>query len=111
MLSLLGRPVVPSFGTIVSGLNTGEVTLMIKTVASGVNGSQHQFRFTITPIVDGIDGEKKDFPFPDYQSGQFETLVIRGLQPGKNYIFSGVAANIFGRSESAYSPSILIEGL
>lgn len=94
-----------------SGPNTGEVAVTIKTVASGVNSSQHQFRFIITPIVDGIDSEKIDFPFPDYQSGQFETLVIRGLQPGKIYIFSGVAANIFGRSESVYSPSILIEGL
>lgn len=102
---------MPSFEAVTSGPNTGEVTVTIKTVASGVNSSQHQFRFIITPIVGGIDGEEMDFLFPDYQSGQFETIVIRGLQPGKNYIFSGVAANIFGRSDAAYSPSILIEGL
>ena len=102
---------MPNFGTLMSGPNAGEVAVMIKTVASGVNSSQHRFRFIITPIASGITGEEMDFPFPDYQSGQFETILVQGLQRGKNYIFSGVSANIFGRSEAAYSASILLEGL
>ena len=102
---------MPNFGALVSGPNAGEVAIMIKTVASGVNSLQHRFNFIITPIAGGINEEERDFPFPDYQSGQFETILVQGLQQGKNYIFSGVAANVFGRSEPAYSPSILLEGL
>ena len=106
----LGQPIVPNFGPLMSGPNTGEVVVMIKTVASGVNSSQHRFHFILTPIAGGIKEEEIDFPFPDYQSGQFVTVMVQGLQQGKNYIFRGVAANIFGRSEPAYSTSILLEG-
>ena len=102
---------MPNFGTLLSGPNAGEVAVMMKTIASGVNSSQHRFRFIITPIAAGIAGEEVHFPFPDYQSGQFETILVQGLQQGKNYIFSGVAASIFGRSEPAYSTSIFLEGL
>ena len=94
-----------------SGPDTGEVAIMIKTVASGVNSSQHRFRFIVTPITNGVKERELEFPFPNYQSGQFETVLVQGLQQGRNYIFSGVAVNVFGRSDSAYSASILLEGL
>ena len=93
-----------------SGPSTGEVSIMIKTVASGVNCTQHQFRFVIVPIQDGVEERGRELSLPNYQSGKFETVLIGDLQQGKSYLFSGVAVNIFGASEQAHSSSITLEG-
>ena len=84
---------------------------MIRAVASGVSDPQQQFRFLITPIADGVEEMEIEFSFPDYQSGQYEVVLVESLQQGRSYIFSGVAVNIFGRSELAYSTTIVLEGL
>lgn len=106
-----GQPVTPTFGPLMSGPNPGEVTIMIRTVASGINDTEQGFRFIVAPVIGGVKGSEIAFPFPDYQSGQFETVIIENLEQGKSYIFYAVAANIFARSEPAYSPSITLQGL
>lgn len=102
---------MPIIGALMSGSNPGDVTIMIRTVASGINDTQQDFRFIIAPIIDGVKGSELVFPFPDYQSGHFETLYIENLQRGKTYIFCAVAANMFARSEPSYSTSIVLQGL
>ena len=101
----IGRPAMPMFGTVESS-STGEVTITIRTVASGVNDPHHQFRFIIAPIADGVKGHEIEYPFPGYQSGHFETVIIERLEQGESYIFSAIATNAFGNSEPAYSASI-----
>ena len=101
---------MPIIGALMSGPNPGDVTIMIRTVASGINDTQQDFRFIIAPMIDGVKGSEIMFPFPDYQSGHFETVTIENLQRGKSYIFCAVAANIFARLELAYSPAIILQG-
>ena len=50
---LQGVPRVPVFGELLFGPGNGEVTLQIKTLASGVNNSAHGFHFLIAPVLDG----------------------------------------------------------
>ena len=89
-----------------SGPNLGEVTLTIKTVASGVNDPDQQFQFVITSVLDSVEQEEIEYPFPDYTSGNFETIVVSGLEPGQTYSFSATATNFFGPSGSENSASI-----
>ena len=101
---------MPIIGALMSGPNPGDVTIMIRTVASGINDTQQNFRFITAPMTGGVKGSEIVFPFPDYESGRFETVTIENLQQGKTYIFCAVAANIFGRSEPSYSPSVVLQG-
>ena len=101
---------MPTFGALMSIPNSMDVTMMIRTVSSGVNDTHQQFGFIITPIVNGVRGDDRIFPIPNYQNGHFETVVLDGLEEGGSYIFSAEAMNIFGRSEPVYSSSISLEG-
>ena len=102
---------MPTFGTLMSKPNDSEVTMTIKTVASGIDDSDQHFKFIIVPICEGVEEEAIEFPFPDYQSGQFERVVIKAVEKGGSYVFRAVAKNIFGSSEPAYSPSIVLQGV
>lgn len=102
---------MPTIGALMSGPNLGDVTIMIRTVASGINNTQQNFRFIIAPMTGGVKGSEIVFPFPDYQSGHFETVTIENLPQGKSYIFYVAAANIFARSEPSYSPLVVLQGL
>ena len=81
------------------GPNPGEVTIQIKTIASGVDDPSQGFQFNIIPVRDGIEGNVKEFPLGNYQSGEFETLVVRELEQGQSYTFSATAMNFYGSSE------------
>ena len=98
-----GVPPEPQFGDIVSGPGSGEVTLEIKTVTSGVDDPNQEFRFVITPVLDGKTLGPIRFDFPNYQSGVLESISVNGLEPGKSYAFSAVAINRFGASSPASS--------
>ena len=91
-----------------SGPSMGEVTLQIKTVASGVNDSVQGFRFVITPVLDGDVLEVIPFDFPNYQSGELESITVRGLEPGRSYTFSVTAMNTFGTSDATNSPPVRV---
>ena len=80
----------------------GEFNIQIRTVASGVNSSNEQFRFVITLVFDGITISKKSFDFFEYQNGQFVSIPIGGLEEGRSYIIRATATNIFGSSDSVY---------
>ena len=104
----LGRPVKPDFGSLSSGPGDGEVTLLVKTEHSGVDRATQQFRFTITPILDGEGLDYSiSFECPDYVSGTFESLTLSGLIPGQSYTFHATAVNSFGTSEVANSSSVI----
>ena len=110
MLSLLGIPFRPEFGSLSSGLGTGEVTLLIKTEYSGVDRATQQFRFVITPFLDGEAlGYDASFDRPNYVSGTFESLTVSGLMPGQSYTFRATAVNIYGTSKPSNS-TFMIEG-
>ena len=89
-----------------SGPRSGEVTLEIKTVASGVNNPDQEFRFVITPEIDGDTLNPIRFDFPNYQSGVLESITVRGLEQGRSYIFIATAMNNFGESSLVISRSV-----
>ena len=94
---------MPMFGELISGPGAGEVTIMIKTVASGVEDPSQVFWFVITPYTDSIEGETVPYLIPNYQSGTFATIIVSGLEQGERYGFNATAANMFGASEVATS--------
>ena len=103
----LGIPAVPSFGELSSGPDTGQVTIQIKTIASGLNTREARgFEFVLIPVLDSTPGNELRYPRPDYQSGRFETTTISGLIPGQSYTFSATAVNFFGISAAANSTPI-----
>ena len=111
LLSLLGIPVRPEFGSLLSGPGAGEVTLLIKTEYSGVDRATQQFRFVITPFLDGEELDYSvSFARPNYVSEAFESLTVSGLMPGQSYTFRATAMNIYGTSESTNS-SLVIAGI
>ena len=79
---------------------------MIKTIVSGVSNRDQRFRFDITPVLDSVEQEEIDYPFPDYKSGDFETIVVSGLESGQIYSFKATATNFFGPSGSENSTLI-----
>ena len=104
---IVGIPREPQFGdNIASGPGTGEVTLEIKTVASGVNNPDQEFRFIITPELDGDTLNPIRFDFPSYESGTLESITVRGLEPERSYSFIATAMNNFGKSSPANSHSV-----
>ena len=98
-----GRPASPQFGDLTSGPGEGEVTIQIKTVASGVDSSSPQFQFNIVPVLDGVERSMREFVHIDYVSGTFETVTITDLEPGSSYIFRATVVNSFGSSETENS--------
>ena len=103
---MLGVPVTPQFGVLITGPGSGVIIVQIKTVASGVDMPVQEFNFRITPILAGTSGDRqpeRQFEFPNYMSGQFVSLAVDNLEPGESYIFSATAVNIFGTSGSAHS--------
>ena len=102
----LGIPAAPVFGNLMSGPNAGEVTIMIKTVASGVDSPSQVFQFVITPVLDGIEGDSISYPFHNYQSNTFQALTVSGLKQEESYTFNATAINVFGASEPATSAEI-----
>ena len=100
----IGVPAPPQFGDLITGPNSGVITVQIKTVASGVDSPNQDFRFNITPVLAGIGQPGKTFNFPRYVSGQFVSIAVDQLQPGASYTFSATAINIFGNSTPANSP-------
>ena len=103
----LGVPAQPSFGEVRTGDNAGEVILQIKTVASGVNSPNQQFRFIIVPDLEGARLDPIERSIPDYQSGTLETIVVGSLMFGESYTFSATVANTFGTSTAANSASVV----
>ena len=92
-----------------SGPNSGEVTIQIKTLASGVDNVSPWFQFNIVPInADGVEESRREFVHYmfNYQNNKFETITVRDLEQGQSYTFSATATNIYGTSEVANSRSI-----
>ena len=90
---------MPSFGKLSSGPDPGQITVQIKTIASGVSDPAAQrFAFVIVPVFDGTPGNEMRFPLPNYQSNMFETITIRDLIPGQSYTFSATAVSDLGIS-------------
>ena len=98
-----GLPAMPTFGELISGPGAGEVAILIKTVASGVEDPSQVFWFVITPYTDTTEGETVPHLIPNYQSGTFEMIIVSGLDQGERYRFNATAANAFGTSEVATS--------
>ena len=95
----LGIPAVPSFGELTPGPDPGQVSISIKTVASGVSDPAAQgFAFVIVPVLGSTPGEGIRFPLPNYQSNMFETIIVRDLMPDQSYTFSATAVSDFGTS-------------
>lgn len=107
MITVLGRPSTPMFGDLISGPSAGKVTIMIKTVASGLEDPSQVFWFVITPIRDGVIGQSVSHFIRHYQSGSFVSIIMDGLEHGEKYTFNATATNIFGDSGSIASNSIL----
>lgn len=102
----VGRPAMPVFGDLVHGPNVGEITITLKTPASGIDRQFSKvFWFVITPIHEGIEGESVFHLSLNYQRDTFETVFINGLKEGEGYIFSAIAVNIYGSSQAATSIS------
>ena len=90
---------MPSFGDLTPGPDPGQVTIQIKTIASGVSDPAAQgFAFVIVPVLGITPGDGIRFPLPNYQSNMFETIIVRDLIPGESYTFSATAVNFFGKS-------------
>ena len=102
----LGVPREPQFGDVEPGSRVGEITLEIKTVASGVGSASQRFQFIITPVLDGNILDPISYDKFDYQSGEFESVTVTGLEPGRSYTFSATAMNIFGMSGATNSPPV-----
>ena len=100
----LGVPRTPQFGRVLSGSRVGEVTVEIKTVASGVNSRDQRFQFILTPVLDVNVLDPIPYDRFDYMSGVLEPITVSGLEPGRIYAFSATAVNIFGISGTANSP-------
>ena len=100
-----GRPTLPQFGVLTSGPNEGEITIQIKTDASGVDSTSdsRQFQFNVVPVLSGIEGDRREFVNNDYVSGTFETVTVTDLEPGQTYTFSATAVNSFGTSVTSNS--------
>ena len=94
---------MPMFGDLLYGPGAGEVTVTIKTVASGVEDTSQVFWFVITPHTDTTEGNTVPHFIPNYQSGTFETIIVGGLEQGEEYRFNATAANMFGASQVATS--------
>ena len=97
---------MPMFGEVMPGPNAGEVTIMIKTAASGVDNPSQAFGFVITPVLDGVEGDSIPYLFLNYLSGTLETIVVSGLEEGERYTFNATATNTFGTSEAVTSASV-----
>ena len=98
---------MPSFGELTAGPDPGQVTIQIKTVASGLSDRDARgFEFVLVPILDGVSGNELRFPRPNYQSGTLETITISNLSPGQNYTFIATAVNFFGISSPANSAAV-----
>ena len=99
---------MPMFGELTSGPGAGEVTVMIKTAVSGVisEDPSQLFWFIVTPITGDALGGNTSYLIPNYQSGAFATIIVRGLEPGERYRFNATAANMFGLSKPAISNTI-----
>ena len=102
----IGVPRESQFGDMNSGPATGEVTLEVKTVTSGVDNQNQDFRFIITPVLDGEDLDPIPFDSFEYHSGTFESITVSGLEPGRTYSFSATAMNVYGTSSSTNSPLV-----
>ena len=103
-----GVPAVPMIRDVTSGPGAGQVTVEIRTVASGVDNPEQDFQFVITPDLGGVNQDSRSFPRPTYESGQYITLTVDGLKQGSMYTFSATATNIFGTSESANSRPVSV---
>ena len=90
---------MPMFGELLPGPGAGEVTVTIKTVASGVEDPSQVFWFVITPYTDTTEGETVPHLIPNYQSGTFESMIVSGLEQGERYRFNATAVNMFGASQ------------
>ena len=91
-----------------SGPNAGEITIIVMTAASGINGQfSGLFWFVITPVHEGINGDNIPHLSLNYQSGTFETIIIDKLKEGESYTFNATATNVYGSSQAAISVSIL----
>ena len=90
---------MPSFGELTSGPDPGQVTIQIKTIASGVSDPAAQrFAFVIVPVLGITPGNGIRFPLSNYQSNMFETITISDLIPGESYTFSATAVSDLGMS-------------
>ena len=105
MYQISGHSALPQFGDLTPGPNEGEVTIQIKAVASEVdsNSASQQFRFSIVPVLNGVEGRMRESIQNDYVSGTFKTITITDLMPGQSYTFSATAVNSFGSSETENS--------
>ena len=104
---LIGVPAEPSFSELTAGPDPGQVTIQIKTVASGLSDRDARgFEFVLIPILDGVLGNELRFPRPNYQSGTLETITISNLSPGQSYKFIATAVNFFGISSPANSVAV-----
>ena len=102
-----GVPAVPLFETLITGPDAGQITIRVKTIASGASGvssPDQGFCFLITPVLDGRRQDQRRFDFPEYVSGEFVSIIVGGLEKGRSYTFNAMATNVFGSSESASSP-------
>ena len=99
----IGIPATPQFGVLTSGPEPGEVTIQIKTIASGVSSPSQGFQFNIIPVRDGVEETLQEFVRNEYQSGEFETITVHDLEGGQRYTFKATAMNLFGTSDIATS--------
>ena len=103
---ITGRPAPPEFGNLTLGPNAGEITIEIRTIASGIDNNSQVLGFIITPIIDGVSGESMPHLVTKYESGRFETVVISGLMAERSYVLNVTATNLFGSSEAVTSSGI-----
>lgn len=97
---------MPEVGALISGPSVGQVTLQMKTAASGINSSLQGFQFIVTPVLDGRNLSSIQYSFPDYHSDVFISVSVSGLEEGKAYTFCVTAMNIFGTSKVTKSSSV-----
>ena len=102
-INFTGLPAMPMLGELLSGSGTGEVTVMIKTVASGIEDPSQVFWFVIIPYTDTTEEKTVPHVIPNYQSGTFAKIIVSGLDQGERYRFNATAVNMFGASEVATS--------
>ena len=95
----VGRPATPMFGELISGPGAGEVTVMIKTVASGLDDPSQVFWFVVTPYTDSTEAET----MPHFILNYLAMIIVDGLGQGERYRFNATATNTFGASGVATS--------
>lgn len=109
-LNNIGRPAIPEFGDLISGPNTGEISVTLKTSSAGINRQSSSdfevFWFMVTAVHKGAGGANISHLSMNYQSGTFETVIISGLEEGESYTLNATAVNVYGRSQVATSASI-----